>query len=327
MFRAEMETVPKIDLHCHLDGSMSLETVRELSGREVQPEELQVTDECRSLAEYLQKFDLPLQCLRTEKGLETAAFRLIEEVAGENVKYIEVRFAPMLSAHENLSGTQVVQAVLKGLAAGRTKFGVWSNAILCAMRHHSEEQNLGMMKIAREFLGQGVCAVDLAGDEAAYPMREFASLFEWARRWELPFTIHAGECGSVLNVTDAVAYGARRIGHGIALKDHLEAQHICREKGIGIEMCPVSNLQTKAIQKIEEYPLEQFIRNGLCVTINTDNRTVSNTSLTKEIEMVKKYWHQTDKDIIQRMKCAVEVAFLTDQEKDELLNCYSSAEG
>lgn len=115
----KIETMPKIDLHCHLDGSLSLETVRELLEREVQAEELQVTDECQSLAEYLQKFDLPLQCLQTAKGLETAAFRLIEEVAKENVKYIEVRFAPMLSAHEKLSGTQVVQAVLKGLAAGR----------------------------------------------------------------------------------------------------------------------------------------------------------------------------------------------------------------
>lgn len=318
----KIETMLKIDLHCHLDGSLSLETVQELLGREVRAEELQVTGECKSLAEYLQKFELPLQCLQTAKGLETAAFRLIEEVAKENVKYIEVRFAPMLSAHKELSGTQVVQAVLKGLEAGRLKFGVRSNTILCAMRHHSEEQNLKMLKIARELLGQGVCAVDLAGDEAAYPMKKFAALFEQARKWELPFTIHAGECGSVLNVTDAVAYGARRIGHGIALKNYLEPQRICREKGMGIEMCPVSNLQTKAIQRIEDYPLEQFIQNGLNVTINTDNRTVSNTSLMKEIETVKRYWNQTDEEIVKRMRCAVEVAFLADQDKQELLNYF-----
>ena len=138
-----------------------------------------------------------------------------------------------------------------------------------------------MIRTAREYLGNGVCAADLAGAEAIYPMSEFMELFGQAKKLGMPFTIHAGECGNVQNILDSVEAGALRIGHGIAMRGNSEVQKMIREKGIGVEMCPISNLQTKAVESESQYPLREFLDNGIKVTINTDNRTVSNTTMTK----------------------------------------------
>ncbi|MEG0721046.1 MAG: adenosine deaminase [Lachnospiraceae bacterium] len=309
---------PKLDLHCHLDGSLTLQTVRELLGREVSLEELQVQEPCENLETYLEKFELPIRCLQTEKGLEVASFRFLEEVAKEQICYIEVRFAPLLSVNEKLSCQKVIESVLRGLERGKQAYGVGYNVIVCTMRHHTYAQNLEMMKVAREFLGQGVVAVDLAGNEAAFPMTEFKELFAKAKEWEFPFTIHAGECGSVDNVIEAISYGAKRIGHGIALKGHTQVQQWCKEKQIGIELCPTSNMQTKAVSSPKEYPILEFLENELCVTINTDNRMVSNTTMDKEIAFVKRNYGIGDEAIQQMMRTAVEISFASEEEKDDL---------
>ncbi|MFA9375810.1 MAG: adenosine deaminase [Lachnotalea sp.] len=311
---------PLIDLHCHLDGSLPLSIVQELLGRPVRIEELQIAQDCRSLAQYLEKFEIPLQCLQTPAGLEKVAFHFLEEVAKDGVNYIEIRFAPMLSVHDTLSCKQVIESVVDGCKRGKEAFGVSSNVIVCAMRHHSEEQNMQMIHCAKEFYGvRGVCALDLAGNEAAYPMKQFRDLFAMAKRMGLPFTIHAGECGSVENIREAIAYGAKRIGHGIAMSNDKELQELCVRNKIGVEMCPSSNLQTKAIAEISHYPLKEFLQRGILATINTDNRTVSNTTIYKEIELVRKYCGLKEDDIEILMKNALEVSFTDDDEKERLV--------
>lgn len=310
--------MPKIDLHCHLDGSLPLYTVRELLGRDVTLEELQVADDCRCLAEYLERFDLPLQCLQTAEGLKKASKDFLLEASKENIRYMEVRFAPLLSVNEHLNCAQVVEAVLDGLKEARNLCGVPCNVIACAMRHHTEEESLAMMKTVREYLGEGVCAVDLAGNEAAYPMEGFRRLFGEAKCLGLPFTIHAGECGRVENVIESVECGAARIGHGIALRGNPEAIRYCADRRIGIEMCPISNLQTKAVKSVSEYPLREFMNAGLCVTLNTDNRTVSNTTITKELEHVQRYYQITEEEMLQFQRNALEAAFADDSVKHEL---------
>lgn len=316
----------KVDLHCHLDGSLEIDSVEEMLkeqdveySREELERRLRVSPNCTSLTEYLEKFDLPLSCLQTSAGLKRAAYELVKTVSEEDVRYIEVRFAPMLSVNRNLDCRAVIESVVEGLKEAGRKYDVYASAIVCAMRHHSEEMNLEMLKTAREFLRTGVCALDLAGDESAYPTKMFRKLFERAKAWDVPFTIHSGECGSLENVREAVELGAKRLGHGIALEQSLELQKICREKRIGIEMCPTSNLQTKAVDSFENYPLETFIKNGLYVSINTDNRTVSGTTMTKEIELVMKTLHQSE-DVVKRcMENAIVTSFASDDIKHKIL--------
>lgn len=309
----------KVELHCHLDGSLNEDFVDEMLRsrgivyeREELKKKLEVRLDCASLSEYLEKFDLPLLCLQTKYGLERAAYELVRDVSKEDVRYIEVRFAPMLSVSEGLTCREVIASVVSGLQKGQTEFGVYASAIVCAMRHHSLEQNMEMLEASREFIGKGVCALDLAGDEAAFPTSLFRELFQRAKEWEIPFTIHSGECGSVENVREAIELGAKRIGHGIALQESSELRALCREKRIGIEMCPTSNLQTKAVLDFAKYPLKEFLREGLLVSIHTDNRTVSGTTLEKE----QAYFEES---IIRQCTLnAIETAFASDEVKREL---------
>jgi adenosine deaminase len=309
--------MPKLELHCHLDGSLTLASMSEILGRPVRPEETQVDDDCRDLAEYLDKFQLPLQCVQSAEHLRLASREFLLDAAKEQVCYMEVRFAPLSSVNSHLDTRQVIEAVLEGLAEAEKICHVSYNVIACAMRHQSDEENLAMMKVCREYLGEGICAVDLAGNEAAYPMKNFRELFAGAKKLGFPFTIHAGECGSVENVLEAVGCGAARIGHGIALRGHEEAIRFCADRGIGIEMCPVSNLQTKAATE-KDYPIREFIDAGLRVTLNTDNRTVSHTSLTREMEFVQEHYGITDEELYQLQRNALDTAFADDQTKDRL---------
>ena len=318
MTRDELVALPKVELHCHLDGSLSRNFIEKRLDRKVSQEELSVSDDCRSLNEYLEKFYLPGQCLMDEEGLREAGYDVLRSMHQENVCYAEVRFAPLLSETSDMDCRKVIEAVIAGMNKGKQDFGVEYGIITCAMRHHSAEENLRMLQITREYLGDGVCAADLAGAEALYPMSEFMDVFETVKNLGMPFTLHAGECGNVQNIIDSVEAGAGRIGHGIAMRGHRKLQSELAKQGIGIEMCPISNLQTKAVQSTAEYPLREFLDAGLKVSINTDNRTVSNTSLAKELEFVQKTYGVSDEEIRKMMQNAVKTAFARDDVKERL---------
>ena len=314
-----LKKLSKLDIHCHLDGSLSLQFVREQLGKEIPLSDLQVAEDCKNLAEYLEKFEIPLKCLQSEAGLRMAGYDFIRSVVQENIRYVEVRFAPMLSVHDGLTSERVIQSVLEGLEKGKQEYGVEYNVIVCAMRHQPEEQNRKMLKSARLFLGEGVCAADLAGNEAAFPMSGFRNLFSEVKKMDMPFTLHAGECGSAQNIIDSIDVGAARIGHGIAMRQRPDVQKLCREKRVGIEMCPISNLQTRAAGCPEEYPLREFLDAGLFVTVNTDNRSVSGTSITKELEFIQKTYNIRDDEVERLLKNAVEISFADDSVKHRLL--------
>lgn len=316
----------RVELHCHLDGSLNVDFVqRQLASQGITinradlEERLKVKQDCTSLTEYLDKFDLPLQCLQTKESLEQAAYELVMDVAKDDVGYIEVRFAPMLSTEKGLTCAEVIDSVVRGLKKGESESGTYAFAIVCAMRHHFLQQNMEMLQAARPFVGKGVCALDLAGDESAYPTSLFRELFIQAKEWEIPFTIHSGECGSVDNIQEAIELGAKRLGHGIALEKSPELRRMCREKGIGIEMCPTSNLQTKAVENLENYPLKQFLDEGLLVSVHTDNRTVSGTTMEQEETLVKKRLQLSDEMWLQCTKNAIQTAFASEEIKEELM--------
>ncbi len=316
----------RVELHCHLDGSLNVDFVDEMLRqqgvvykREELKEKLMVRPDCTSLTEYLEKFDLPLRCLQTKEGLKRAAYELVRDVSKEHVRYIEVRFAPMLSTEQGLSCREVIASVVEGLKAGEREYKVFASVIVCAMRHHSLEQNMQMLTEACEFVGKGVCALDLAGDESAFPTSLFRELFIRAKEWGIPFTIHSGECGNVDNIREAIELGAKRLGHGIALEKSPELCKRCKEKGIGIEMCPTSNFQTKAVASPKDYPLKQFMDEGLLVSIHTDNRTVSGTSLFGEEQVVREQLQLSRDTLNQCTVNAIQTAFTSNEIKQQLM--------
>ena len=237
----------------------------------------------------------------------------------ENVRYIEIRFAPLLSVTDSLSIEDVIESVIAGINEGNRLYGIYGNAICCAMTHHDIEASKSMFKVAREYYNAGVAGLDLAGDEANHPIKEFSELFKYAKDLGMNFTIHAGEAGPKSNIEGAIEYGAKRIGHGIAMRDDERLLNLAKERRIGIEMCPISNYQTKAVGKKDIYPYSDYIKRGLLATVNTDNRLVSNTSITDEILFLQNKNMINDAEILQGIKNAIEVSFASDDIKDMLL--------
>lgn len=318
-----------IDLHLHLDGSLGLQDMQalaEFSGAVLptdNSEELRtlltVKPDCTSLGEYLEKFDLPLQVLQSEAALKWSVYRLIERLAAQGLAYAEIRFAPQFHLQKGLSQAQVVQAAVTGLQRGVREFGMPAQLILCCMRTGEDPAiNLETLHQAQLHLGRGVCALDLAGNEAAYPTADFADLFGAARQAGVPLIIHAGEAAGPESVQEAMRQGALRIGHGIhAIEDEALVQELSRRK-VPLEMCFTSNLQTKGIRKPEEFPLKKFRDAGIPVTINTDNMTVSGTDLLREYQQVQKLYGFSAQEMQQFALTAADSAFLPENEREQL---------
>ncbi len=321
-----MFEMPKIELHCHLDGSMNLDVTRELlrdMGETYSNEELkdmlEAPEDCQSLAEYLTRFDLPIRCIQTRDGLRKSAKAVALDAAAENVKYLEVRFAPTFSTNEGLSIREILESVQTGLMEAEAQADIKTGIIVCGMRHLPMETNLAMLKEARELYGEGVVACDIAGDEKAFSNSVFREFFDLAKRLKMPFTIHSGECGDMDNIRLAMGFGAKRVGHGIAMGKNLDLIKECARFGLGVEMCPTSNLQTKAIASFEDYPIRSFLAAGVPISINTDNRTVSGTTSTKEFTRVVERFALTEDELAKIYRDSVEMSFATDDVKHALL--------
>lgn len=302
-----------IDLHLHLDGSLTPSIVTKLaalqgitlpvSGQEELKKLLSVPKECTSLNGYLKCFDLPLSLLQTRKALSLSVSLLLEHLSYLSYEYCELRFAPQLHTKQGLSQKEVVEAALSGLKEYKTKNADSSlNAvfILCMMRGTSNQnENFETIEVAREFLGKGVVALDLAGAEGLFPTKKYAKEFETAREYGIPFTIHAGEADGAESVRTAILFGAKRIGHGIRAREDKEVMKLLKEKKIPLELCPSSNLQTKAVDSIKNYPLKEFLDYGIVVTINSDNLMVSDTNVEKELELIQKEFGLSEDEMKQ----------------------------
>lgn len=282
-----------MDLHLHLDGSMTASYLLKQAKKQgialpTEKEEelwnyLKAPMDCENLNEYLTKFDLPLQVMQTEEALTEAVSDLCVRLKEQGLSYAEIRFAPQLHVKKGLMQEEVVKAAIKGLLQEET---FCASLILCCMRmEDNEAENLETIRLGAKYLGHGVVAVDLAGAEALFPTKQFEAVFKEAREKNLPFTIHAGEAAGAESIWKAIEFGAKRIGHGVRCLEDEQLLTYLREHQIPLELCPSSNLQTKAVQG--KYPLKELLEQGLCVTINTDNMTVSDTTLEKEFDFVK----------------------------------------
>jgi adenosine deaminase len=310
-----------IETHCHLDGSLSITTIKKLA--EMQKIDLplnielllSVSDDCADLNEYLSKFEFPLSLLQTAEAIEFAVKNLCDELEEKSLLYAEIRFAPQLHTQKGLSQEDVVSAACRGLASSTFP----ANIILSCMRGQGNEQkNLETVHIARKYLNKGVCAVDLAGAEGLFPTKNFSYLFEEINRLNIPFTVHCGEAAGPESIKAVLPYNPKRIGHGIRCLEDENVVNEIIEKGIVLELCPTSNINTKIFNDIRSYPITTLIDKGVKVTINTDNTTVSNTDIEEEyIKMIANFGFNR-KDVENLCRNAVESTFLHEKEKRKL---------
>lgn len=316
-----------IDLHYHLDGSVTADIAKRLA--EIQgiklpadsDEELErllsVPPDCGSLNDFLACFELPLSLLQTKESLSECVYLEAEKMREQGVIYSEIRFAPQLHCRQGMTQEEAVQAALEGLK--RTKLR--ANLILCCMRgRDTRKENLQTLELGRKYLTEdgGVTAIDLAGAEALFPTADYRELFGKARGYGIPFTIHAGEADGAESVRLAVEYGAARIGHGVRITEDPELMETIREKGIALELCPTSNRLTHAVEDMSKYPLGEFMDRGLRVTVNTDDMAVCRTDIAKEFAYAEQLFSLSDRQKNAILLNAADAAFTSEEVKGQL---------
>ena len=292
IFSSKLRQLPKAELHCHLDGSVRPATLLDLAreARVQMPKhtveelaEFMRVDDANSLEDYLRRFDVTVSVMQTEEALERIAYELAEDAAEDGVRYIEIRNAPILNVVRGLTLVQAVEAPLRGLRRAEKDFGIIGRSIICALRAFTPEESLEMAQLAVEFKNDGVVAFDLAGGEKGHPAARHVAAFRYAREHNLAVTVHAGEGDGAESVREAVHIcGANRIGHGTRLIEDPELTQYVNDRRIALEVCLTSNVQTKVADSYEAHPLREYFDRGLNVTLNTDNRLMSGTTLTDE---------------------------------------------
>ena len=329
MDKTTLKDLAKAELHCHLDGSISLEVIRQLaemanimvpeSDKELK--QLAVAPEnAESLMDYLKTFDFVRPLLQTKEALHLAAYDVARQAAQENVIYTEIRFAPELSMDEGLSASETVEAVLAGLKQAEEEFGIVAKVLVCGMKQSPKEVTRDIFEHVVELAEKGLVGFDFAGNELDFPPAQLADLIKETQALGLPMTFHAGECGCAHYIADSIALDIKRIGHSTAIYNQPELIQEFIEKGVTAELCLTSNLQTKAAKSLDEFPFLALKNAGAKITINTDNRTVSDTNLTKEYALFVKHFGVSVADFLAFNKNAIQASFTNEAQKAELLS-------
>src|SRR5579863_3129395 len=337
---ALLKSLPKVLLHEHLDGVLRPETVIDLArserytGLPTQDPEALATwfhqgANQGSLPKYLEGFVHTIAVMQTEDALERVAYEQAEDLAADGVVYFETRFAPVFHTRKGLSHQQVVSSVLKGLERGKHDFGISSGLIICAMRNM--DVSLEMAELAVDFRERGVVGFDLAGEEGGYPPKKHVDAFHYIQRENFNITIHAGEGFGKESIWQAIQYcGAHRIGHGTRLIDDIAvvdgkavklgdlAQYVL-DKRIPLEICLLSNVHTGATPSLAEHPFRILYQEKFRVTLNTDNRLMSDTNMTKEFEAASETFGLTLDDFEKITINAMKSAFLPYKQRCEII--------
>lgn len=325
-----IRSLPKTDLHCHLDGSMRLKTILELA--EEQKVKLPASDEaslakaihmgqiCENLEDYLTAFDVTLSVLQTEEALYRSAYELAIDAASENVRYLEVRYSPALHQQKGLKMTKVIDSVLEGLRVAKRETGIKYGVIVCGIRHIDPQMSIRLAELCVAYKNRGVVGFDLAGAEVNFPAKDHQQAFQLILRNNVNCTAHAGEAYGPESISQAIhLLGSHRIGHGTRLREDGDLLNYVNDHRIPLEVCPTSNLQTGAVTSLESHPLKFYFDYGLRVTINTDNRLITDTTVTKEMWIAHRQLGLTLEDLTTVIVSGFKSAFLPFREKQDVL--------
>jgi len=331
MSREFIQKLPKTDLHVHLDGSMRYETIFDLAKKqnvklpattvEKLKEIVSCTGACASLVEYLRGFEVTLSVLQEEDALYRAAYELAEDAHKENIKYMEVRYSPILHTQKGMRLTQISDAVIHGLRAAERDFGIKTRVIICGMRNMEPVNSLRLAELAVAYKNKGVIGFDLAGGESNNPAKLHKEAFDLALKNNLNITIHAGEAYGPESIAQAIHNcGTHRIGHGTRLLEDGDLLSYVNDHRIPLEICIKSNYHTKAVDSIKNHPIVLYLDYGLRVTMNTDNRMISDTTMTDEFMLAMTELNITYQEIKNIIINGFKSAFIPYKERVELIN-------
>jgi len=330
--RERLVRLPKAELHVHLDGSLRAATLLELAtaagialphADEARLAGYMAVQDARDLVDYLKRFDITTAVLQDAAAIERVAYELAADAAAENVRYLEVRFSPVLCTRVGLNVEDAIAAAVRGLVAARRDHRVRAAVIVCALRDLEPPVSEMLADVAASFARRGVVGFDLAGPERGHPAAPHAAAFRRAARAGLGLTVHAGEAVGPASIREAIdACGARRIGHGTTLIEDATLLRRVRDEGIAVEACITSNVQTRAVASVAEHPAKRMHASGVSVSLSTDNRLISGTTLTAEYERAAGPLAMDWPAIVDLARGAFEAAFLPEAERASLLESF-----
>ena len=328
--RRVLERLPKTDIHCHLDGCLRPRTMLELAdaqGVKLPTRNLakltrilEAGKRTRSLADYLKIFDYTLSVLQERDALYRVAYELAEDAAAENIRHLEVRYSPILHRRKKLEFEDIVDPVIGGLRDAGRKHGMSTGVIICGIRSLNPKYSLALAELAVAYKGKGVLAFDLAGQEKDYPAKAHRAAFQLILKNNINSTVHAGEAFGAPSIGQALHYcGAHRIGHGTRLREDPDLMAYVNDHRIPLEVCLSSNVQTRAVRDARHHPFHFYFQQGLRVTLNTDSRLISATTVTNEIALAARVFRLSPYEVKKVIINGFKSAFITYAEKARLL--------
>jgi adenosine deaminase len=331
-YRDEMElrSLPKIELHLHLDCSLSYQAVSALAPSVTRGEyqrDYIAPARCANLADFLSRAPKGFQLMQTEDSLRLVTEDVFRQLIEDGVIYAEIRFAPLLHNERGLSPERVVAVVERSVDDLIRQTGMQAGLILCTLRHFTQAQSLLTASLVERFRGSRVVALDLAGDEAGFPLDAHVGAYRYAREHGLFRTAHAGEGLGPESVWETLRLlDPQRIGHGTrSIEDPVLVDHL-RRKRIHLELCPTANLQIiPSIGSMEEHPIDRLYHSGVSLNVNSDSRMLTPTTLTREYESLQRVFSWTEQDLLRANLMGLDAAFIDDGVKQQLRKCFLKA--
>jgi len=327
---AIIQRLPKTDLHVHLDGCLRPRTLIDLA--EAQGVKLPTRNlprltrlleagkRTRNLADYLKIFDITLSVMQERDALYRVAYELVEDAAAENVRHLEVRYSPVLHRRKKLTYDNIVEPVIAGLRDAGVRHHMSTGAIICGIRSMAPKISYELAELAVAYKGRGVLAFDLAGQERDYPAKEHRDAFQLILKHNINSTVHGGEAFGPASIAQALHYcGAHRIGHGTRLLEDPDLMRYVNDHRIPLEVCLSSNVQTRAVKSFKEHPFGYYFRQGLRVTLNTDSRLISATTVSQELSLAVRAFRLSPYELKRIVIMGFKSAFLPYQQKARLL--------
>jgi adenosine deaminase len=311
--------LPKVELHIHLDCSLSYDVVALLiPGISIEEYQNKFTapKNCCSLNDYIDRAQASINYMQTKEQLRIVTLDLLAQFDADNVIYAEIRFAPLQHLAGGLSAEEVVQEVLNAIHEAKAINRVEANVILCTLRHYSEQQSMTTIKLVERFKGKGVVGFDIAADEAGYPLDNHVSAFKFAKSNDILCTAHTGEALGPKSVWETLEkLSPNRIGHGIRSIEDASLIERLIESNIHLEVCPTSNQLTRVYPSLEEYPIHTLYKTGVSMSISTDGRAISAVDLNQEYQFMTNQYGWTINDLYRINTEAIKHSFATEEVK------------
>jgi adenosine deaminase len=315
-------SLPKVELHLHLDCSLSYKAVQQIKPEityEAYRQSFVAPPKCTDLADYLTRAIQGFQLMQTKTQLRLVVLDLFEQLKADNVIYAEMRFAPLQHLEQGLSPVEVVQVVNAAVEEGIVQTGVQAGVILCTLRHYSEAQSMETVRLVEQFKGARVVGFDIAADEAGFPIDNHMAAFRYAKAKGLNCTAHAGEARGADSVWETLEhFHPSRIGHGVRSAEDARLMDYLKKEGIHLEVCPTSNIQTNIYDAMPDHPVDKIYRSGISMSVNTDARTISDVTLANEYQTLQEVFGWGKAHFLQCNLEAIKHAFTTEAIKEDL---------